>query len=266
MIVEASKIEDHLAVARELADVAAGETLRHFRARDLPAADKGKGAFDPVTEADRAAERAMRAALHRLRPEDGILGEEEADLASRSGLTWVLDPIDGTRGFLTGTPTWGTLIALRDTRRVILGLIDQPFTGERFWGAGGRAWLEHRGTRIALRTRAARPLAEASLYTTFPEIGTDAEARAFRAVAERCRLVRFGLDCYAYALVALGQVDLVIEAGLKPYDIGAPIGVIEAAGGLVSDWEGAPALQGGRVLAAANPEIHEAARALLAHA
>ena len=256
-------LQDHLAVAEALADAARVETLRFFRDPNLTAVNKGHEAFDPVTEADRAAEHAMRAILARMRPDDGVLGEEECDVGSRSGLTWVLDPIDGTRGYLTGTPTWGTLIALRDETRVILGMIDQPFTGERYWGAGGCGWLDHGGRRGRLRTRGSRPLAEAVLYTTFPEIGTEAEARAFRSVAGSCRLVRYGLDCYAYALVALGQVDLVIEAGLRAYDICGPIGVIEAAGGLVTDWEGRPALDGGRVIAAANPRVHAAALARL---
>ena len=249
-----------LSVAVAVADAAAVETLRFFRRRDLQADDKSVGGFDPVTEADRAAERAMRRTLARLRPADGILGEEEAAVPSRSGLPWVLDPIDGTRAYLAGAPTWGTLVALRDEAGVLLGLVDQPWTGERFCGAAGQAWLDRGGVRQPLATRPPRKLADAILYTTFPEIGS---AAGFRRVAAECRLVRYGLDCYAYALLAAGQIDLVIEAGLQPYDVAAPIGLVEAAAGIVTGWTGDTAAEGGRVLAAANARVHAAALALL---
>ncbi len=219
--------------------------------------------FDPVTEADRAAERAMREIIAVERPEDGVLGEEYGHTAGTSGLTWVLDPIDGTRGYISGTPTWGILVAVADARGPLFGLIDQPYIGERFEGGFGLARLVGPMGEHALVTRSPLPLAQATLLSTFPEIGTDAEHRAFHAVAGHVRLTRYGMDCYGYALLAAGQVDLVIEAGLQAYDVHAPIAVITAAGGVVTDWEGGPAHHGGRVLAAANPQIHRAALALL---
>jgi myo-inositol-1(or 4)-monophosphatase len=251
-------------VAAELAEAARAATLRFFRNPDLAADSKETDRFDPVTAADRAAEQAMLAVLARRRPQDAILGEEFGRREGNSGLVWVLDPIDGTRAFLSGTPTWGVLIGLRDARGALLGLIDQPYIGERFLGGWGQAHLEGPMGSRAIRTRPPRPLGEAILFSTFPEVGSEAEAQAFRRLAARVRLTRYGLDCYAYALVAAGQIDLVVEAGLQPYDVVAPIAVIEAAGGVVTDWEGRPALDGGRVLAAANPEIHAAALELLA--
>lgn len=248
--------------ANRLADAAREPTLRHFRT-GLAAESKESARFDPVTEADRASERAMRAILADLRPDDAVLGEEYGAKPGSSGLTWVLDPIDGTRAYLIGAPTWGVLVAVADAHGPILGVIDQPHIGERFIGGLGLA--EVRGPRgtVALVTRAPRPLAEALVMTTFPEIGTTAEEAAFRRVASRARLVRYGLDCYAYALIAAGQVDLVIEAGLQAYDVHAPIAVIEAAGGIVTDWQGGPAHDGGQIVAAANARIHAEALALL---
>ena len=257
--------------AHAMADAARAVILPHFRATDLTADNKASSGFDPVTAADRAAERAMAKVLGDMRPADALLGEEFGARPGTSGLTWVIDPVDGTRGFLSGTPTWGVLIALRDHTGPIYGLIDQPYIGERF--EGGRDGHGPDPARMTgphgartLRTRGDRPLSEAILFSTYPEIGTPAENEAFRRVADAARLVRYGMDCYAYALLAAGQIDLVIEAGLQPYDIQAPIAVIEAAGGIVTDWQGGPAHEGGRVLAAASHEQHAAAMALLAGA
>lgn len=253
-------------VAETLADAARAATLRHFRAGDPGLRNKDAAGFDPVTAADREAEAAMRALLARLRPADGILGEEGEPVPSRSGLTWVLDPVDGTRAFLAGAPVWGVLVAVQDAAGPLLGLIDQPFTGERWTGGPGLAeWRRGAETR-PLRTRPCAELGTATLLTTFPEIGTPAERAAFAAVRDRVRLTRYGLDCYGYALLALGQADLVIEAGLSPWDVAAPVAVIRAAGGVVTDWRGGPAHEGGRLLAAGDPRIHAAALALLAAA
>ncbi len=255
--------QDLIATANAMADAARAAILPHFRAPGLGADNKDAQGFDPVTVADRAAETAMREVLARRRPDDGILGEEYGTTTGTTGLTWVLDPIDGTRGFLCGTPTWGVLIAVGPETGPILGVIDQPYTGERFIGGFGTAQLTGpHGTR-ALRTRSTRSLAGALLLSTFPEVGTKAEGAAFHRVAQQVRLTRYGMDCYGYALLALGAVDLVIEAGLYPYDIQAPIAVIEAAGGCVTDWQGDPAPQGGRILAAANPAIHAEALKIL---
>ncbi|MEO9685374.1 MAG: histidinol-phosphatase [Tateyamaria sp.] len=250
-------------VAQTMADAARAAILPHFRADDLSADNKLANGYDPVTIADRAAEKAMRGVLADLRPNDAIMGEEFGAHPGTSGLTWVLDPIDGTRGFVAGTPTWGVLIAVGPDTGPILGLIDQPYIGERFFGGAGEATLTGPHGTHAISTRAPRPLAKAILFSTFPEVGSDADRAGFEAVAQQVQLVRYGMDCYAYALVAAGQADLVIEAGLNNYDIQAPIALIEAAGGIVTDWQGGPAHEGGRVVAAANVEIHRAALDIL---
>ena len=252
-----------VAVAHELADVARVATLSHFRSRELAAETKEAERFDPVTAADRLSEQRMREVLARRRPDDAVLGEEFGALDGSSGLTWVLDPIDGTRGYLSGTPTWGVLIAVRDAEGPLYGIIDQPYIGERFEGGLGRARVVGPMGEAALGVRTTRPLAQAILFSTFPEVGTPDEGAAFRRVASRAKLVRYGTDCYAYGLIAAGQIDLVIEAGLQAYDVQAPIAVIEAAGGVVTDGQGRPAHDGGRILAAASRELHAEALALL---
>lgn len=250
-------------LAMALADAAREETLRYFRQRELAADNKRLEGFDPVTEGDRAAEAVMRELIQERRPDDGILGEEFPPKESKSGLTWVLDPIDGTRGYISGTPTWGTLIALHDGAKPVFGIIDQPYIEERFWGGFGKAQLDGPRGRLPLRTSSVEGLDQAIIFTTFPELGSAEEAAGFAAVAQHCKLVRYGMDCYAYALLAAGHVDLVIEAGLQAYDIQAPIAVIEAAGGIATDWKGRNADQGGRVLAAANPKVHSLALDIL---
>ncbi|MCX8226884.1 MAG: histidinol-phosphatase [Sulfitobacter sp.] len=254
---------DVLRVGHLLADAARTATLAHFRTADLATDNKLAEGYDPVTVADRAAERAMVDILARERPDDAVMGEEYGAVAGTSGLTWVLDPIDGTRGFVSGTPTWGVLIALGDSDGPFFGIIDQPFIRERFIGGHGVATVTGPSGTHSLKTRAPRDLSQATLFSTFPEVGTKAEGSAFAQVAKQARLTRYGMDCYAYALVASGQVDLVIEAGLQAYDVQAPIAVIQAAGGIVTDWRGGPAHQGGRILAAANAEIHAQALAIL---
>ncbi len=277
-VLSTSDRQELIDAALAAADAARPVTLRWFRAPELSAENKavgggaaGEGAggaeraesFDPVTRADREAEAAIRALLRARRPEDAVRGEEFPDTAGRSGLTWVLDPIDGTRGYMSGTPTWGTLIALRDEGGPLFGLIDQPFTGERFLGGFGRAELLHAGGSRPLAVRPAPALEQATLFSTFPEIGTPAERAGFEALSSRVRLTRYGMDCYAYALLALGCIDLVVEAGLHAFDVQAPIAVIEAAGGIVTDWQGNPAHDGGRILAAASARLHEQALEIL---
>ena len=257
--------EDLIATARLCADIARKETLAPFRSHALETADKADAPteFDPVTEADRAAERAIRVCLAERRPDDAVLGEEYGRQGGTSGLTWVIDPIDGTRAYLAGAPTWGVLISVADRYGPLFGIIDQPYIGERFEGGFGRAACDGPLGRKALATRAPRPLSEAILLTTFPEVGTPEEGAAFRQVSAKAKLTRYGMDCYGYALVACGTVDLVIEAGLQAYDVHAPIAVVEAAGGIVTDWTGGPAIDGGRVIAAANAQVHAEALEIL---
>lgn len=264
-------VDELLAVAHALADAARPVTLRHFRSRDLATTSKpGDGSFDPVTRADQDAESVMRVVLRQRRPDDGIVGEEHGHSRGSSGLTWVIDPIDGTRAYISGMPTWGVLIALFDGAAPVIGIIDQPYTDERFVGVttGERrsAHLLRGGGRTTLRTRECPDLADATLFTTFPEIGTDQERLAFERVRDRVRLTRYGADCYAYALLASGGVDLVIEAGLQPHDVQALIPVIEGAGGVTSAWDGGPGHLGGRFLAAGSPQLQRAAMQVLADA
>jgi histidinol phosphatase-like enzyme (inositol monophosphatase family) len=252
-----------IATAHALADAARIAVLPWFRSASLAADNKLSGGFDPVTQADRAAEQAMRDILAQMRPDDAIVGEEFGLTAGTSGLSWVLDPVDGTRAFLSGTPTWGVLIAVSDQHGPLFGIIDQPYIGERFWGGFGQAGMRGPMGESALQVRGSRPLSESILFTTFPEVGSADEQAGFGNVAAQTRLVRYGMDCYAYALLAAGQIDLVIEAGLSNYDVHGPIAVIEAAGGIVTDWQGGPAHHGGRILAAAGAAQHAAALAIL---
>lgn len=243
-------------VAHLMADAARSVILPYFRGTDLDTQSKLAEGYDPVTVADRAAEEAMRQILAQHRPNDAILGEEFGPKTGTSGLKWVLDPIDGTRGFVSGTPTWGVLIALSNVDGPFYGIIDQPYIGERFEGAPDGAVMTGPMGQHKLRTCAPRDLSKATILTTFPEVGGQGDHDGFHAVAGKAQLTRYGMDCYGYALLAAGQVDLVIEAGLQSYDIQAPIAVVEAAGGIVTDWRGGPVHEGGRALAAANREIH----------
>lgn len=255
-----------ISVANRAADTARGITLSYFRGQGLATENKAAQGYDPVTKADREAELAIRKILQDLRPQDAIQGEEHGFTPGTSGLTWVLDPIDGTRGFMSGTPTWGTLISLRDETGPLMGLIDQPYIGERFFGGFGLSEVRRDGEHKQIAVRDTKNLSDAVLFTTFPEVGTKAEGDAFKQLSAKAMLTRYGMDCYAYALLASGNIDLVAEAGLFPYDIQAPIAVIEAAGGIVTNWQGGPAHEGGRVLAAANTELHAQALEILATA
>lgn len=251
------------AVAHRAADEAGRAILPYFRQPGLEADNKAASGFDPVTRADRAAEQAIRSVLSAERPADAILGEEFQNTAGSSGLTWVIDPIDGTRGFVAGTPTWGVLISVTDPTGPIYGVIDQPYTGERWEGGLGHArFVGPQGERD-LATRDTGALSDAILFSTFPEVGSPVEQMAFQGLAGQVRLTRYGTDCYAYGLLALGHIDLVVEAGLQAYDICAPIAVIEAAGGIVTDWSGGSAAGGGRVLAAGNRALHAKALEVL---
>lgn len=257
---------DLLRVAHLLADAARPIALQYFRKSGQDVENKVEGDFDPVTVADRSIERKMREILAHERPEDGILGEEYGVSDGTSGLQWVLDPIDGTRGFISGTPTWGVLIAVGGANGPSIGMIDQPFTQERFVGSPSTAYWQKGAEQAPLNVRSCASLQDAVLFTTFPEVGTPEERVAFERVRDRVKLTRYGTDCYAYGLVAAGQVDLVIEAGLNAYDIQGPLAVVQAAGGIVTDWSGGPVHEGGCAIAAGDARIHEAALAVLAGA
>ncbi|MEM9210106.1 MAG: histidinol-phosphatase [Pseudomonadota bacterium] len=248
-----------------MADAARAPALQFFRSEGLSADNKSDVNFDPVTEGDRATEAAIRAKIAELRPKDGILGEEYGADDGSSGITWIIDPIDGTRAYLCGAPTWGVLIAAVQDGSVLCGVIDQPYIGERFWGSSeGAFWQKNATAPVRLKTRHTQSLADARIMTTFPEVGTPNDRAGFEAVAQRTQLTRYGMDCYAYALLAAGQIDVVVEAGLESYDIAGPIAVMEAAGGVVTTWDGSSAVSGGQILAAANKRLHQEALDILA--
>ncbi len=245
-----------LPLASRLADAARDAILPIFRTASASNPhNKDRSGFDPVTEADRASERVMREIIAAERPNDAIEGEEYGSTSGSSGLTWYLDPIDGTRAFVAGLPSWCVLIGLVKGGRPILGIIDQPWLDERYVGVGGEAWMDCRGTRTKLRTRDCPALTQAVLSTTDPFILTPPERGAFEHLRATARLTRYGLDAYAYARLAAGTIDMVAESGLKAHDVAALFPVIEGAGGVVTDWRGEPAQLGGQIVAAANRKI-----------
>lgn len=258
-----SEQDELVNVANELADAARVVTLKYFRSPTLKADNKLESGFDPVTVADREAELAIREILAKRRPNDAILGEEFGNQSGTTGLTWVIDPIDGTRAFISGVPSWGVLIGLDAGDGPVIGVVDQPYIGERFIGAFGQAHLNTNNSSQEVRTSTCETLSDATLMTTFPEVGSIAERLGFESVRDKVKLTRYGIDCYAYALLGMGQIDLVIEAGLNAYDVQGPIGVITAAGGIVTDWQGGPAHNGGRLVAAGNSVLHAQALQIL---
>ena len=255
--------ETLLATAHSLADRAGAVILPHFRT-GFTIDHKGGDLFDPVTVADRDAEAAIRSGLAEAYPHHGILGEEFGALNPDAEYCWVIDPIDGTRSFIIGLPIWGTLIGLTRDGVPLLGLMDQPFTGERFIGGHGGAYFRHDGAERGMRARACASLKDALLATTSTDFFTSAEEHhRFNELSRRVRLRRFGGDCYNYCMLALGQIDLVVEAGLNPYDILPLIPIIEQAGGIVTTWQGDDARDGGRVIAAGDRRVHAAAMKIL---
>jgi len=248
-----------LAFALSLAD-AAGEVIRPYFRKPLAIRDKAD--LTPVTAADRVAEETMRALIEERFPEHGILGEEFGRVREDAEFVWSLDPIDGTKSFISGVPLFGTLIALTRGGRSILGVIDQPILRERWVGAVGRPTTLN---GAAIRCRACPVLAAATLFATTPDMFKGEDAASFARVSDKVKLTRFGADCYAYGLVATGFVDLVLEASLEPYDFCAMVPIVEGAGGVATDWRGAnlDLASDGRILVAGDRRAHEAALALL---
>jgi len=247
-----------LPTAQRMADAARAAALPHFRSDTADCQNKAETGYDPVTEADKAAERAMREVLAIDRPDDAIEGEEYGAQPGTSGVTWYLDPVDGTRAFIAGLPSWTTLIGAVYGDRPILGVIDQPWLDERYVGltaAEKSSWLQGRGSRLTLKTRDCQKLTDAILSTTDPFILTAPERGAFEHIRATARLTRYGLDAYAYARLAAGTIDMVTETGLKAHDVAALIPVIEGAGGVVTDWRGNAPQLGGQIAAAANRRI-----------
>ncbi len=254
-----------LRTAHRLADLAGQAILPHFR---QPVSIENKavdGGFDPVTDADRAAEQTIRKELALSWPGHGVFGEEYGSHNPEAAYTWIIDPIDGTRSFLLGSPLWGTLIGLQADTSPVLGLMDQPFTKERFWSDTQQSFMRSgTGDAVALRTRSCPSLDQASLSTTHPDLfGDGFEQDGFAALKSRVKMCRFGGDCYAYGLLAAGFIDIIVEAGLKPYDIVALIPIIERAGGTITTWTGEPAMNGGCIVATGDEGLHAQALKVL---
>ena len=253
-----------IAFSHRLADESAAAILPHFRASATITNKAAEGRFDPVTEADRGAETAMRRLIEAHYPDHGIYGEEFPDKPAQGPFRWLLDPIDGTRGFICGLPVWGTLIGLSHENTPVLGMMNQPYTGERFWNApDGAHFRGPRGERL-MSTRKGGPLSDAILVATTLDMFTDAEFARFQALSKAVRMTRFGGDCYLYCMLAMGFIDIVAESGLKPFDIAPLIPIIHAAGGVVTTWDGGDPSQGGQILAASDPAVHEASLKRLA--
>jgi myo-inositol-1(or 4)-monophosphatase len=256
--------DDYLAFASRTAAEAGAVTLPHFRV-PITVDDKGDGGYDPVTAADRDAEAVIRAAIAKSFPDHGIRGEEHGDVRGRSRYTWVIDPIDGTRSFITGQLHWGLLVALNDGERIVCGLMHQPYVGETFLAAaGGPARWRRGGEERVLRTRRCNGVANAIVACTTPDMfETPRTQQGFARVRDGAKLVRYGGDCYAYCLLAMGLVDVVVESSLKAWDIQALVPIVEGAGGVVTSWEGGRCDEGGDVVACGDPSLAPAVRALL---
>lgn len=246
----------------ELCDLASVETLGRFR-KPIDITNKLNEGFDPVTEADKAAEQIIRKAILERFGDHGILGEEFGATNPDADYQWIIDPIDGTKAFISGLPSWGTLIGLYKSGKPHAGIMHQPFTGERYICDGENSFLSHNGDVINLQTSNTRELSDAIIMTTSPALFTRDEFVQYEKLETLCKLPRYGADCYAYCMLASGHVDLVVEAGLNAYDIAALVPIVERSGGVFTDWQGGSAAHGGQVLVATNQELHEKALKVL---
>jgi len=242
---------------------ASGDTILPFFRTALAIENKLAAGFDPVTAADRAAENAMRTLIRNNFPEHGILGEEYGSERADAEYVWVLDPIDGTKSFIAGMVAWGTLIGLTRFGEPVYGMMHQPFTHERFFGDSGAARYRGPAGDRDLHVRPCASLSDAMMFTTSPLLMNQSDRTAFQRVENAVKLSRYGGDCYAYCMLAAGQIDLIIETELKPYDIVPLIPVITGAGGIISTWDNGPAQAGGRLVVAGDARVHAAALAML---
>ncbi|MBR0696969.1 histidinol-phosphatase [Bradyrhizobium lablabi] len=253
---------DFTAFIGRLATVS-GETILPFFRTSLSVDNKSASDFDPVTEADRAAEAVMRRLIKASFPQHGIVGEEFGNEREDADYVWVLDPIDGTKSFIAGFPIWGTLIALLHKGMPVFGMMHQPYIGERFSGDNGSANYSGPSGERRLTVRRCASLKEATAYTTSPLLMNQDDRACFSRIENIARLTRYGGDCYSYCMLAAGHLDLVVETELKPYDIAGLIPIVTGAGGIVTTWDGRPAQGGGRIIAAGDPRVHAAAMELL---
>ena len=258
-MIQSDPIEKFTATANRLADIASQETLPLFR-KNSAIDNKDTEDYDPVTDADRNAEKSMRTLIEEMYPDHGIVGEEFGVSRGSADFRWVFDPVDGTRAFVCGAPSWTTLIALEQSETPILGVIDQPYLGERWIGSNEKTTFINRFGEEVARVSDVEALSEARLSTTDPRAEgyfTQAQAQQFAALAAQARLCRFSFDAYAYGLLAIGQLDLVVEAGLQHFDYAALLPVVEGAGGVVSNWSGEQVGSDGRgeIIAAASQPL-----------
>ena len=246
-----------------LADAAANVALAYYR-KPIEVEEKLKPGyrFDPVTIADRKAEQVIRALIAAEFPDHAVLGEEFGE-SGQGPVKWIIDPIDGTRPFICGIPVWGTLIGLTVDGKARMGMMSQPFTGERFWATGTEAWTGGASGSSRLQTKTAGTLATAILHTNSPDRFPDFPDINFARLKDAALMTRYGGECYAFAMLAAGQIDLCLEPSLQPYDIAALIPIIEQAGGVVTNLAGKSAEDGGAVLASANRHLHEEALSLI---
>jgi histidinol phosphatase-like enzyme (inositol monophosphatase family) len=260
----AASLVDFVEFAVQTAQEAGHEILKYFRGSIEVANKAGGGRFDPVTQADRSAEELIRARIRARFPEHGILGEEGGHEGADRPLTWIIDPIDGTRAFILGQLHWGTLLGLAENGATRVGVMHQPYVGETFVGSALGAELRTARATRQLRTRGSAGLADTIVCATDPTMFAAPEERAaFDRVARAARAVRYGGDCYTPCLVAAGYADLVIEAQMKPWDILPLVPIVEAAGGVVSDWSGAPAGRTNQVVIACDRALHRQALSAL---
>lgn len=255
-------LKQAVALMHRLADAAAAATLPFFRNLD-EVESKAEAGFDPVTVADRRAEVVMRSLIEEVFPEDGIIGEEYGMERAEADAVWVLDPIDGTRAFVAGLPSWGTLIARmwRGVPRV--GMMAQPFIGERFWSDGAASYWSRGEAGGRLTTRECPALADATLFATDPAMFTGERRTAFDALASRVKTVRYGTDCYGYAMVAAGHGDIVFECDIQLYDVAPFVPILETAGGRLTAWNGEAAASDNTALAVGDPALLEEIRSVI---
>jgi len=242
---------------------ASGDTILPFFRTALAVENKQTGGFDPVTAADRAAEQAMRTLIRKQFPDHGIVGEEYGSERTDAEYVWVLDPIDGTKSFIAGMPVWGTLIGLMRFGEPVFGMMNQPFTRERFSGDGGASRYRGPGGNRELHVRECASLSDAVMFTTSPLLMNRDDRAAFGKLEDKVKLSRYGGDCYHYSMLAAGLIDVIVETEIKPYDIVAIIPIVAGAGGVITTWENGPAQGGGRVIVAGDKRVHQAALEIL---
>lgn len=238
----------------------AGTIANSFFKKNLIIINKEEDAFNPVTVADKSVEKKIREMLEKLYPDDGIVGEEYGKKQGSTDFTWIIDPIDGTKAFISGIPTWGILLSLIANNEPVLGVIYQPFTGELFWGGFGQSFKKtsiKKGNPQSINVRKCEDISNAIVATSSPIISSQKFQNGLAEIMKRSKLDRYGLDCYAYAMLADGIIDAVIEFGLQEYDIRAPEAIVLSAGGIISNLDGSYPLTGGNVIASGDVRVHD---------